>query len=338
MEERTENKRPRPDAPAENIPAGRPANGKAGDGEDIDSVPIYRNFKIVIPGFILILLIAVVSWQYYVNARDFISTDDAFIDADRVTISSKMLDRIDRLLAEEGDTVRPGQVLVNLDRSDLEAQEEQSRASYRLAQENVELAKVGVEKAETDFKRAEAQLRDNAITKEQYDHAKSELESSRARLNIGLASCASAKAQTAVITTQLNNTVIQCPMKGIVSKRWVLPGDVVQPAQPIFSIYNVDSIWVTANLEETHLTNIHIGDPVEITVDTYPDRPFSGRVLQIGSNTASQFSLIPPNNASGNFTKVTQRIPVKISIRPAAAGTHVDLLPGMSVEVKVRVR
>lgn len=340
MEEQTENKRPSSDLPQQ-APVSRPPNGKEED-ETIEAVPLYKNFKLVIPGFILILLIAAASWQYYVNARDFISTDDAYIDADRVTISSKILGRIEKLSADEGDTVRQGEVLVSLDRSDLEAQEAQSRASLALAQENITLAKVGLQKAETDFHRAEAQLRDNAITKEQYDHTESDLESARARLNIALASSASAKAQVAVITTQINNTVIGSPMKGIVSKRWVLAGDVIQPGQPIYSVYNVDSVWVTANLEETHIAQIRPGDRVEISVDTYPGRPFTGRVLQIGSNTASQFSLIPPNNASGNFTKVTQRIPVKISIEPApdttaAASRRMDLLPGMSVEVKVRV-
>jgi len=341
MEERKENTRTTNDLPQQ--PAGPRPSGAGAEEEMIETVPLYRNFKIVIPGFVLILLVAAASWQYYVNARDFISTDDAYIDANRVTISSKMLGRIERLLADEGDTVRAGQVLVNLDPSDLRAQETQSRASLALAQENIALAKVGVEKAQTDFKRSEAQLRDNAVTKEQYDHAESELESSRARLNIALASSASARAQVGIVTTQLDNTVISSPMRGVVSKRWVLTGDVIQPGQPIFSVYDVDSVWITANLEETHLAQIHPGDRVEIGVDAYPGRAFTGRVLQIGSNTASQFSLIPPNNASGNFTKVTQRVPVKISIGPAAdtaaaAQGRVHLLPGMSVEVKVRVR
>ena len=129
-------------------------------------------------------------------------------------------------------------------------------------------------------------------------------------------------------------------MNGVVSKRWALVGDVVQPGQPVFSIYDVKNIWVTANLEETSLAALQSNNIVEITVDSYPDEKFSGKVFQIGSNTASQFSLIPPNNASGNFTKITQRVPVKISIeRNAGANPHrrIDLLPGMSVEIKVKV-
>ncbi len=129
-------------------------------------------------------------------------------------------------------------------------------------------------------------------------------------------------------------------MSGVVSKRWVLAGDVVQPGQSIFAIYNVKDIWVTANLEETSLSRLALGDMVDISVDTYPDLSFTGKVLRIGSNTASQFSLIPPNNASGNFTKVTQRVPVKISIDdPVSQNSQQPVLrPGMSVEVSVKVK
>ena len=110
--------------------------------------------------------------------------------------------------------------------------------------------------------------------------------------------------------------------------------------QPVFSVYDRSETWVTANLEETSLHAVHLDQEVGIAVDSYPDRSFSGRVFEIGSSTASQFSLIPPNNASGNFTKVTQRVPVKISIREDAppGARPADLLPGMSVEVRIRVK
>jgi membrane fusion protein (multidrug efflux system) len=120
----------------------------------------------------------------------------------------------------------------------------------------------------------------------------------------------------------------------VIARKWILEGDVVQPGQPIFTIFDMKNIWVTAQLEETQLAKIALGDQVEISIDAYPGRKFSGKVIQIGSNTASQFSLIPPNNASGNFTKVTQRVPIKISIEKRNA--NVNLLPGMSVEVRVK--
>ena len=314
------------------------ANGN--DETSIESVPIYRNVKIVIPLFLLVLVIAIIAWQYYIGLRDFVSTDDAYIDADRVSVSAKILGRIDQMTASEGDSVRQGQILVRLDDSDLRAQETQAKASLAFARENISLAKVSVEKAQADFQRASAQYVQQIIPKEQYDNSRSDLETAKARFNIANAQTVASEAQLGVIQTQLKNTVITSPMTGIISKRWVLTGDIVQPGQPIFSIYDLKNVWVTANFEETSLAALRSSENVEITVDAYPDTKFLGKVFQIGSNTASQFSLIPPNNASGNFTKITQRVPVKISIR-CTANTNfqqvIDLLPGMSVEVKVRV-
>jgi membrane fusion protein (multidrug efflux system) len=232
-------------------------------------------------------------------------------------------------------------VLVKLDDSDLRAQEGQAKASLALSRENISLAEVSLDRARTDFQRASTQFKENIIPKEQFDHARSEYESAKARSSIASAQTFAAKAQLGIIETQLNNTVITSPMNGVVSKRWALVGDVVQPGQPIFAVYDLKNIWVTANLEETSLAALRSSNKVEITVDSYPDLKFSGRVFQIGSNTASQFSLIPPNNASGNFTKITQRVPVKISIERnegANPQQRVDLLPGMSVEIKVKVR
>jgi membrane fusion protein (multidrug efflux system) len=287
-----------------------------------------------------VLAISVFSWKYYIKLRDFVSTDDAYIDGDRVSVSSKILGRIARLTVEEGDTVRQGDAIVRLDDSDLRAQEAQSKASLASSNENIQVAKIGLDKAETDFKRAATQFRESIIPKEQYDHAQNELESSKARLNMAYAQAAASQAQLGVIQTQLKNTVIQAPLSGIVSKRWVLTGDVVQPGQAIVTVYDIQGIWVTAQLEETNLADLHVGDKAEILVDAYPQLHFTGSLLRIGSNTASQFSLIPPNNASGNFTKVTQRVPIKFSIAlvDTLSGAQANLLPGMSVEVKVKVR
>jgi membrane fusion protein (multidrug efflux system) len=317
-----------------------PIRNKTEEEEPLESVPLYRNFKVIIPMFIVVLGIAIVAWNWYLGVRDYISTDDAYIDGNRVAISAKILGRIDSLNADEGDPVRVGETLVKLEDADLRAQEKQARAALILAQENVTLAKVSLDKAQTDFQRTATQYKENIVTKEQFDHAQSELESARARNNIAVAQVGAARAQLGVVESQLRNTVITAPMSGVVSKRWALPGDVVQPGQAILSIYDMKNIWVTANLEETKLIALSLNDSVAVSVDAFPKKKFSGTVYQIGSSTASQFSLIPPNNASGNFTKVTQRVPVKISIHQISSedGPAIQLLPGMSVEVKVKVR
>ncbi|HEX9006323.1 MAG TPA: HlyD family secretion protein [Bacteroidota bacterium] len=318
--------------------AGRSsANGQ--DDEEIEGVPLYRKKRLWIPVAVLILLAAAGYWYYVTNIRGYDSTDDAFIDGNRVSISGKMLGRIVQLAADEGDTVHQGEAVVKLDDADLRAQEAQSEAALEDARQSVGLAAVNLQRAEGDFNRAETQFKTRVISQEQYEHARSALAVARSQQKMAETRVSTAQAQLNVIRTQLANTVIIAPLNGVVAKRYALPGDVVQAGQPILSVYDLASVWVTANFEETKMSSLHLNDPVQISVDAYPNRTYSGRIVQFGASTASQYSLIPPNNASGNFTKVTQRVPVKIRFdQPASGGPSHPLLPGMSAEVKVKVR
>jgi membrane fusion protein, multidrug efflux system len=315
-----------------------PARRDAEDEQPIDSVPFYRNHRTLIPLILVVIAAAAATAAYIKNKREFISTDDAVIDGNRVSVSAKMLGRIEALEADEGDSVIQGQILFRLDPSDLRAQEAQAAASVALARENIRLAQVSLRRAKSDFERASAQYGGKVIPAEAYDHARSEFESAQARLGIADAQAKAADAQLGVVRTQLRNSEVRSPMNGVIAKRWALPGDVVQPGQAVFTVNDMNSLWVTANLEENRLAALHVNDRVKIRVDAYPDVDFTGTVTQIGSNTAAQFSLIPPNNAAGNFTKITQRVPVKISIGAPAGGGEARLMPGMSVEVKVKVR
>jgi membrane fusion protein (multidrug efflux system) len=308
-----------------------------------NSQKFYKQKRIIIPAIILIIA-AVVALKWYQSRLGYVSTDDAFIDADKLNVSAKILGRITSLNFDEGDTVKPGQVIVALDSTDLIAQRNESEANLSYSRENIILEKVNLEKAQEDFNRAEAQYKSNIIPKEQFDNARHALEQAKARYNLARSNIKTSAARLNVIKTQLSNTVITSPMRGVIGKRWVLKGDIVQPGQPIYTMFDLKNVWVTADLEETKVEEIKNGDKVEISVDAYPDQNFAGEVYLIGSNTASQFSLIPPANASGNFTKVTQRVPVKISIYPVDEnGQPVDekgikLLPGMSVEIKVKIQ
>ena len=321
--------RPAPPAPA---PEDEPGD------ESIDDVPMYRRRRIIIPVAVLLLLALGGVWYWYVNLRGYITSDDAYIDANRVAISSKILGRIARLAVDEADSVTAGEVLVTLDSTDLRSQLAQATASLALARESVTLARVNLARAQDDFHRADQQFKTSVITKEQFDHARSALDAAGAELGIAVSRVGTAQAQVGVVRAQLDNCTIVSPVNGKVAKRWVLQGDVVQPGQPVFSVYDGSRLWVTANLEETNLDALKLGDDVGISVDSYPDRIFGGRVFQFGGSTAAQFSLIPPNNASGNFTKVTQRVPIKISIEERTQGvsTRAVLLPGMSVEIRIK--
>ena len=292
-----------------------------------------------IPTIVVLLVAALVVGYWYNYLRGYIGTDDAFVDSDPVSISSKITGRIVQLNAADGDTVTQGQLLVQLDDSDLRAQEAQAQAGLEYAQQAVGLAEVNLQKAQEDLNRSTAQFKESIIPQEQYDHAKRAVDLAQAQKKVALAQVNNTQAQIEVIRTQLQNTKIVASSTGVVARKWVMPGDIIQPGQPVFTIYDLGNLWVTAYFEETKLENMKLGSPVEVEVDAYPNHRFNGKVTLIGAAAASRFSLIPPNNASGNFTKVTQRVPVKIGLDEMQfRGNDSDhrLLPGMSVEVKVK--
>ncbi len=315
---------------------------------------------------LVVLAVIIAGWYYYRQYNKYYTTDDAYIDADRVSVSSKILGRIIKINADEGDTVAMGQLLVELDSSDLVAQRVQASAArdqaiasvaqatakYELDQKGIKVQEINVEKAKEDLDRATIQYEGKVIPKEQLDHiskayqaAVAQLEASRAQLPVSRAMIESAAtaiktatAQIGTIETSLRNTRIFSPAAGRVAKRWLLPGDIVQPGQSVYTITKDSLFWVTAFYEETKVGGIRDKQQAEFTVDAFHGATFYGKVFNIGTNTAAQFSLIPPNNASGNFTKVTQRIPVKISIDSCdSKDTTVmhRLVSGMSVVIKI---
>lgn len=132
---------------------------------------------------------------------------------------------------------------------------------------------------------------------------------------------------------------IMSPVDGVIAKQWVVPGDLLEPGENIFTLNQGKDLWVTVYLQETKFSEIRLGQEALFTLDAYPDLTFYGKIFYIGSNTASEFSLIPPSNASGNYTKVAQRIPLKISIDrvegDAKKKAGMRLLSGMSANVKI---
>jgi membrane fusion protein (multidrug efflux system) len=332
----------------------------------METVKKEKSNKVYIPLILIIALVlgGVIYW--YIDYSKYIKTDDAHVESDNVAVSPKMMGRISQEFIQEGDSVKRGQLLVDLDSLDLSAQKNQAiagklqaeaaivqaEAKYQFDLTNNKVLEISLSKAQEDFDRAKAQFKADVITQEQFDHAKktletaqAQLESSRsqakvssAQINSTHASVASAEAQINVIQSLLNNTKLYAPNEGVIGKRWLMPGDIVQPGQAIFTIVNDRKLWISIFLEETKLENLTIGQAVLFTLDTYPDVTFTGKIMTIGSNTAAQFSLIPANNASGNFTKVTQRVQVKISIDGVKEGINLSnyrILSGMSAVVKI---
>jgi membrane fusion protein, multidrug efflux system len=325
-----------------------------------------KDWKIYIPLAIVILIVIVGGGYWYKDYTSYIRTDDAVVASDNISVSPKIMGRISKIYAEEGDSVKKGQLLAELDSIDLlaqkqqvvalksqtEANKEQAKAKLQYDEKNIKVLQIGLEKAKEDFNRAKVQYTGGVTTKEQYDHmqkaqetAQAQLDAAQAQIQVSKAmiksaetSVVGAQAQIGVIKTQLNNTRLYAPADGVVAKRWLLPGDIAQPSQAIYTINNNSKFWIQVFLEETKMEKLHNGQKALIALDTYPDVVFTGKIYTMGSTTASQFSLIPPNNASGNFTKVTQRVTIKISIDGTEDGEKLSaytLLTGMSAVVKI---
>jgi len=136
-------------------------------------------------------------------------------------------------------------------------------------------------------------------------------------------------------TSSLDNATLRSPISGTVIKTLAKEGEVASPGQPVAMIVDMNQLYVSTNIEETEINRIRIGETVEFSVDTFPEYTFLGKVMEIGEATNSTFSLLPAMSTSGNFTKVTQRIPVKISIEDDQG---VPLSPGMSSVIKIHVK
>lgn len=234
-----------------------------------------------------------------------------------------------------------------------------TEAAIAAAKAQVDAAKSKLWKAKLDFERYKNLFNQQAITKAQYDAAVTERDAAEAAYQ-------SAQSQYAVSTKQvgtsrqqvdasaskidmdqaavdfaklqLSYTIITAPVSGVVSKRDIQIGQLVQPGQTMFAIVNDSSIYVTANFKETQLSGLKAGQPVEIDVDAYPDHKFEGEVSTFSGATGAKFSLLPPDNATGNYVKVVQRVPVRIEFKNLDHAWRMKLRPGLSVNVSVHVK
>ncbi|HTI11227.1 MAG TPA: HlyD family secretion protein [Puia sp.] len=234
----------------------------------------------------------------------------------------------------------------------------EARTNIATAQANVAAAKVRVWKANEDFTRYENLYNDHAITKAQFDDAKAEKDAAEAALTVAqtqvpvqntrvttnekqvgatASNLASRQADIDFAKLQLTYTVITAPADGIVSKRNIQLGQLVQPGQTLFAIVNDKGVYITANFKETQLEHLQIGEKVDIIADAYSDTTIKGSVESFAGATGAKFSLLPPDNATGNFVKVVQRVPVRIKLEADSAFVS-RLRPGMSVQVIVHTK
>ncbi len=284
----------------------------------------------------LLLLLAGVVW--YFHAKQYVWTNDAYLDGYQISISSDVEARIITLYVDEGDFVKEGELLCQLDESIFNSQREDAATNVALLQETVKLQKIEMEKLRDIYRVARQEFENQIISYIEFDKIEKDYHYSLANYKVAEATLANGIAKLGVIEELLRHTKVYAPRDGAIAKRWVVAGDVVQIGQPLFGLTDVKNIWVTANLEETKVEYLKSGDRVDIHIDAYPDRNFTGSIYVVRASAASQFSLIPPDNATGNFTKVVQRVPVKILLDIPQTKDPLYLYPGMSAEIHVKIR
>jgi membrane fusion protein, multidrug efflux system len=249
------------------------------------------------------------------------TTDDAFIDAHFVSVAPKVAGRVAVVNVDDNQLVKKGDVLVEIDPRDFEAALAQARAN--LAKDKATLIQ-----ADANEKRALDLFSQKVISTQERDSNVAAAESSRGNVRADEAAVKQAE-------LNLGYTKVKAPIDGYVTNKSVALGDYLQVGQTIMALVST-RVWVTANFKETQLRNMRPGQPATIHVDAFPGLKVQGHVDSIQAGSGAAFSLLPPENATGNYVKVVQRVPVKIVLDTPADPQHV-LGPGMSVEPYVQV-
>ena len=217
-------------------------------------------------------------------------------------------------------------------------------AAAESSKASVESAKAQVVEAEASIKAAESRLTQSHSGREQAGASLRTAQTLPQQRAAGKAKVEAAAARVSLVEAQvkqaelnLQRAIVKAPVAGIVSKKTVEPGQVIQAGQPLMTVIPLDRVWITANFKETQLRDMHVGQTVTVDVDAYGGREFTGKVESIAAATGSRFSLLPPDNATGNFVKVVQRVPVKIVLDSGQDPDHL-LRPGMSVTPTVHTK
>jgi membrane fusion protein (multidrug efflux system) len=237
-------------------------------------------------------------------------------------------------MSMRGAFVKTGDLIAEMDDTIPQSQKIEAEAKIVSLRAFVMVEEFHYEKVRNDFERAVKGFEEGVTSAQQLDHAQKNFAMSKSKLEMTKADLEHAITQLGVIETILTHTKVWAHIDGKIVKRWVWEGDVMRAGQAMFSLYDLKDVWVLANLEETKMEKVKIGDEVEIHVDAYPDKRFHGKIFVIKGAAASEFSLIPQDNATGNYTKVAQRVPLKITIEPSE---ELYLFPGMSAEIKIKV-
>lgn len=266
---------------------------------------------------------AVLGGLYMIYERImYVSTDNAQVEAHTVMLAPKVTGYVTKVNVLEGQKVKAGEVLVEIDERDFQNALRQFRG---------ELASIEARKkdAEKNFKRVSELYAKEAVSPQQYDQNLSTVTELRSKFE-------AVSAQVAQAELNLENSKVKAPTDGFIARKSVDEGQLAAAGVPLIGFVGAHERWITANFKETDLHGIRPGSDVDVYVDALPGAHFKGEVTSLSAATGATFTLLPPDNATGNFTKVVQRVPVRISMKDLSDEEAESLRAGLSAYVKVR--
>ncbi len=332
--------------------------------------------KIIMVVIVIALLVAIVpAFHYYKYFTSHVSTDDAYVDGSIALISTRIPGTVSRLFVMDNWRVKAGDPLLQLDPRDFQVRADQAQAQLGRARQSVDqnfaqleaaqaglrLANSQLNQAKIDFRRARELRQEGVVSREYYDQATTAMavavadsaladhQVQQARAALGGATEAAvdharydrpivdqAEAALEGAKLDLSYTTLRAPLSGIITRKSVHIGNRVQPGEPLMALVPTDRLYITANYKETQLTDVRVGQPADVEADIYPGYIYKAHVDSISVGTGAAFALLPPENATGNWVKVVQRVPVKIVLnQPPPADKPLRM--GLSVEVTIDI-
>jgi membrane fusion protein (multidrug efflux system) len=273
---------------------------------------------------------------YWMHARNFQSTDDAYTTTHVHDISARVAGYVQTVNVDDNQFVQAGQTLVVLDQRDFKVALETAKAQVLQRRADIDQAQATFDRANLDYDRATELYQRDVISKAELDSATAAFKAATGAVASAKANLAAAEAAQTNAELQLSYTTIVAPVDGIVGKKTVETGAHIQPGQELMAVVE-PNVWVLGNFKETQLARMRVGQRVDVKIDAVPNHKFSAHIDSLQPGTGSSFALLPPDNATGNFTKIVQRVPVKIVFD--GLGDHRNrVVPGLSCVPKVDLR
>jgi len=293
----------------------------------------------------VLLAIVVGGAAYWLYARRYATTDDAYVNANTVDVAAQVAGEVVKVYVRDQQNVAAGDPLFDIDARNYEAAVAKAQAQLALARQSMQEQVAAVDAARAQLAQREAEelnarhnnqrmqelVASGFLSKQGGEQARTQEVTAQAAVRAAQATLAqaqsalgatgdanaavrAAEAALALARLDLEHTRVKAPTSGLVANLSLRPGDTVVPGTPLFSIVSNEEYWVDANFKETELSRVRPGQKARVTVDMYPGHPFDGVVESVSAGSGSAFSLLPPQNATGNWVKVTQRVPVRVRV------------------------